>query len=66
MSLSAILIVRMMKSNDVFAIEFIWPSKAKSLTCPTHYSIDQNQKKEMKFTLDASKCNRIFLYEMHM
>jgi hypothetical protein len=48
------------ESSEVLTAEFIWPSKAKSLTCdvlkPTHKKWQDN----IKYTFDITKCDKIF------
>jgi hypothetical protein len=48
------------ESSEVLTAEFIWPSKAKSLTCdalkPTHKKRQDN----IKYTFDITKCDKIF------
>jgi hypothetical protein len=45
---------------EVLTIEFIWPSKAKSLTCDLLKLIHKNQQDDIKYTLDVAKCDKIF------
>jgi hypothetical protein len=48
------------ESSKVLTTEFIWPSKAKTLTCdalkPTHKKLQD----DIKYTFDVAKCDRIF------
>ena len=46
--------------GDVFATEFVWPSKAKPFTCNDLKPIHNNRDEEMKFTFNIAKCDRIF------
>ena len=46
--------------GDVFATEFVWPSKAKPFTCNDLKPIHKNRDEEMKFTFNIAKCDRIF------
>ena len=48
------------ESSDVFVAEFVWPSKAKSLTCDSLKPVHKNRQDDVKFTFDAAKCYRIF------
>jgi hypothetical protein len=48
------------ESREVLTTEFIWPSKAKSLTCdvlnPTHKKLQYY----IKYTFHVAKCDKIF------
>jgi hypothetical protein len=48
------------ESSKVLTAEFIWPSKAKSLTCgalkPTHKKWQDG----INYTFDVAKCDKIF------
>jgi len=50
--------------KEVYAAEFVWPSKAKPCSCPplkpTQKNRQKNHQDEMRFTFDDSKCDRIF------
>ena len=48
------------ESSDVFAAEFVWPSKAKSLACDALMPVQKNRQDDIKFTFDVAKCDRIF------
>jgi hypothetical protein len=48
------------ESNDVYAAEFCWPSKAKSYACDSLKPVHKNWHEEIKFTFDISKCDMIF------
>jgi hypothetical protein len=53
------------ESSEVLTTEFVWPSKAKSLTCnalkPTH----KKRQDDIKYSFDVVKCDKIF-DELHM
>ena len=48
------------ESKEVYAAEFVWPSKAKPGSVPSLKLIQKNRQEELKFTFDVSKCDRIF------
>jgi hypothetical protein len=48
------------ESNEVYAVEFGWPSKAKSYACDSLKPVHKNQQEEIKFTFDVAKCDKIF------
>jgi hypothetical protein len=48
------------ESDDVYAAKFAWSSKNKVHTCASLKPIHRNRWDEMKFTLDVSKCDKIF------
>jgi hypothetical protein len=48
------------ESNDVYATEFCWPSKAKSYSCDSLKPVHKNWQEEIKFTFDVVKCDKIF------
>jgi hypothetical protein len=48
------------ESNDVYATEFCWPSKAKSYSYDSLKPVDKNRHEEIKFTFDVAKCDKIF------
>jgi len=48
------------ESKEVYAAEFVWPSKAKSSLVLSLKPIQKNQHEELKFTFNVSKCDRIF------
>ena len=48
------------EEKEVYAAEFVWPSKAKSSSCPSLKPTQKNQQNEVKFTFDVSKCDCIF------
>jgi hypothetical protein len=45
---------------DIYAAEFVWPSKAKPYTCDALKPIRKNREDEMTFSFDVAKCDRIF------
>jgi len=51
------------ESKEVYAAEFVWSPNDKPSTCSSLKLINKNQKEEIKFTFDVSKCERIF-YEL--
>jgi len=48
------------EGKEVYAAEFVWPSKAKPSSCPSLKPTQKNRQNEVKFTFDVSKCDRIF------
>ena len=46
--------------GDIYAAEFVWPSKAKPFTCNDLKPIHKNRDEEMKFTFNIAKCDRTF------
>jgi hypothetical protein len=48
------------ESTDVYTVEFIWPTKAKSLACSSLQSVQKNRQEEIKFTSNVAKCDKIF------
>jgi hypothetical protein len=46
--------------KEVYATEFVWPSKEKSYCCSSLKPTSKAQQEEIKFTFDVSKCDRIF------
>ena len=48
------------ESKEVYAAEFVWPSKAKPSSVPSLKPIQKNFQEELKFTFDVSKCDWIF------
>jgi peptide methionine sulfoxide reductase MsrB len=48
------------ESNDIYATEFCWPSKAKSYACDSLKLVHKNRQEEIKFTFDVAKCDKIF------
>ena len=47
-------------SKEVYAAEFVWPSKAIPGSVPSLKPIQKNRQEELKFTFDVSKCDQIF------
>ena len=48
------------ENKEVYAAEFVWPSKAKPGSVPSLKPIQKNRHEELKFTFDVSKRDRIF------
>ena len=48
------------ESKEVYVAEFVWSPSDKPSTCSSLKLINKNQKEEIKFTFDVSKCERIF------
>ena len=48
------------KNGEVYAAEFVWPSKAKSYSCASLKPIHKNRQEDIKFIFDVSKCDKIF------
>jgi hypothetical protein len=46
--------------KEVYAAEFVWPSKEKSNSCSSLKPASKGRQEEIKFTFDVSKCDRIF------
>jgi hypothetical protein len=46
--------------KEVYAAEFVWPSKEKSYFCSSLKLASKSRQEEIKFTFDVSKCDRIF------
>jgi hypothetical protein len=46
--------------NEVYVAEFVWPSKSKASSCASLKPATKGRQEELKFTLDVSKCDRIF------
>jgi hypothetical protein len=47
-------------SSEVLTVEFVWPSKAKSLACNALRLIHKNRQDDIKYTFDIAKCDEIF------
>ena len=45
------------ENKEVYAAEFVWPSKAKPGSVPSFKPIQKNRQEELKFTFDVSKCD---------
>jgi hypothetical protein len=48
------------ESNDIYASEFCWPSKAKYYACDSLKPVHKNRQEEIKFIFDVAKCDKIF------
>jgi hypothetical protein len=48
------------ESSKVLTAEFIWPSKAKSLTCDALKPIHKNRQDDIKYTFDVAKYDKFF------
>jgi hypothetical protein len=48
------------ESSEVLTAEFVWPSKAKSLTCYVLKSTRKKWEDDIKYTFDAAKYDKIF------
>jgi hypothetical protein len=46
--------------NEVYAAEFVWPSKEKSYSCSSLKPASKGRQEEIKFTFDVSKRDHIF------
>jgi hypothetical protein len=46
--------------KEVYAAEFVWPSKEKSYSCSSLKPASKGRQEEIKFTFDVSKGDRIF------
>jgi hypothetical protein len=46
--------------KEVYAAEFVWPSKEKSYSCSSLKPASKSRQEEIKFTFDVSKCDSIF------
>jgi hypothetical protein len=46
--------------NEVYVAEFVWPSKSRASSCASLKSATKGRQKELKFTFDVSKWDRIF------
>ena len=53
------------ESKEVYAAEFVWPSKDKPM-CPSLKPVQKNRQNEIKFTFDVSKCDRILMNCLNM
>ena len=52
--------IKQNNEGDIFATEFVWPSKVKPFICRDLKPIHQNHDEEMEFIFDIAKCERIF------
>jgi hypothetical protein len=48
------------ESSEVLTAEFVWLSKAKSLTCDVLKLIHKNWQDDIKYMFDVAKCDKIF------
>jgi hypothetical protein len=48
------------ESNEIYAAEFCWLSKAKSYACDSLKPVHKNRQEETKFTFDVAKSDKIF------
>jgi hypothetical protein len=48
------------ESSEVLTAKFVWPSKAKSLTCDALKPTHKKWEDDIKYTLDVAKCDKIF------
>jgi hypothetical protein len=48
------------EDKEIYTAEFVWPSMAKPCSCASLKPTQKSRKKEMKFTFDVSRCDRIF------
>jgi hypothetical protein len=48
------------ESTDVYTVEFIWPTKAKSSACSSLQPVQKNRQEEIKFTFNVAKYDKIF------
>jgi hypothetical protein len=46
--------------KEVYAAEFVWPSKEKYYSCSSLKPTRKGRQEEIKFTFDVSKCDHIF------
>jgi hypothetical protein len=46
--------------KEVYAAEFVWPSKEKSYSCSSLKPASKGRQEEIKYTFVVSKCDRIF------
>jgi hypothetical protein len=48
------------ESNEVLTAKFVWPSKAKSLTCDALKPTHKKRHDDIKYTFDIAKCDNFF------
>jgi hypothetical protein len=48
------------ESTDVYTVELVWLTKAKSSACSSLQPVQKNRQEEVKFTFNVAKCNKIF------
>jgi hypothetical protein len=46
--------------KEIYAAEFVWPSKEKSYSCSSLKPASKGRQEEIKFTFDVSKCDHIY------
>jgi hypothetical protein len=46
--------------KEVYAAEFVWPSKEKFYSCSSLKPASKSRQEEIQFTFDVFKCDRIF------
>ena len=46
--------------KEIYAAEFVWPSKEKSYSCSSLKPASKGRQEEIKFMFDVSKCDCIF------
>jgi hypothetical protein len=47
------------ESADIYTVELVWPTKAKSLVCSSLQPVQKNRQEEVKFTFNVPKYNKI-------
>jgi hypothetical protein len=48
------------ESSEVLTTKFVWPSKAKPLTCDALKLTHKKRQDNIKYTFDVAKCDNIF------
>jgi hypothetical protein len=48
------------ESKEVYVVEIVWPKQAKSSACSSLQSVPKKRQKEVKFTFNVDKCDKIF------
>jgi hypothetical protein len=48
------------ESTEVYAAEMVWPKQAKSSACSSLQPVQKKRQKEVKFTFNVGKCDKIF------
>jgi hypothetical protein len=48
------------ESSEVLTTKFVWPSKAKSLTCDALKSTHKKWQDDIKYMFHVAKCDKIF------
>jgi hypothetical protein len=46
------------ESVDVYTIELVWPTKAKSSACSSLQPVQKNRQEEVKFNFNFPKCDK--------